>query len=179
MKPALTALLIASFSICAASMPPAQAADGDRTFFRSAEGNWTGPGEIIAGKYKGTKFNCSFAGTTPVGNLGMTMDGDCRVGVFSQKMKASFVQNGGAYRGTFMDGAEGKGLDIVSGNVVDGSKIVLSINRKQLNGIMQARIADESTMNVTVSVRVAETMVQVIGMSLKRVDTTTVGSVAE
>ncbi len=179
MKSTPISILMTALAICGTVVMPARAAEGDRAFFKSAEGNWTGPGEIIAGKYKGTKFNCSFAGTTPAGNLGMTMDGDCRVGVFAQKMRASFVRKGGAYRGTFMDGAEGNGLDIVAGNVVDSSKVVLSINRKQLNGIMQARIADENTMNVTVSVRVAETMVQVIGMSLKRIDTATVGSVAE
>jgi hypothetical protein len=42
---------------------------------------------------------------------------------------------------------------------------------------MLARLADEDTMNVTVSVRVEEEMVPVIGMSLKRVDT--VGSIAQ
>ena len=35
---------------------------------------------------------------------------------------------------------------------------------------MQARLPDDNTMNVTVSVRVDEDMVPVIGMSLKRVD---------
>ncbi len=43
----------------------------------------------------------------------------------------------------------GKGLDIVSGNVVDERKVVLAINRKQLKGVMQARMADGNTMNVT------------------------------
>ena len=37
---------------------------------------------------------------------------------------------------------------------------------------MQARLPDDNTMNVTVSVRVDKTMVPVIGMSLKRVDDT-------
>ena len=35
---------------------------------------------------------------------------------------------------------------------------------------MQARLPDDNTMTVTVSVRVEEQMVPVIGMSLKRVD---------
>ena len=43
----------------------AHAADQDRKFFKSVKGNWAGPGEIVAGKYKGTKFNCTFEGTTP------------------------------------------------------------------------------------------------------------------
>jgi hypothetical protein len=157
----------------------AQAAERDRKFFQSVEGDWSGPGEIVAGKYKGTKFNCTFNGSTPAKKLGMTLDGACRVGIFTQKMSATIEHKGAkGYKGTFMDGAEGKGLDIVSGNVVDGGKVVLAINRNQLKGVMQARIADKNTMNVTVSVRVEEDLVPVIGMSLKRVDAAAVGSIA-
>jgi hypothetical protein len=156
----------------------AQAAERDRKFFQSVEGDWSGPGEIVAGKYKGTKFNCTFNGSTPAKKLGMTLDGSCRVGVFTQKMSATIEHKGAkGYKGTFMDGAAGKGLDIVSGNVVDGGKVVLAINRNQLKGVMQARVADKNTMNVTVSVRVEKELVPVIGMSLKRVDATAVGSI--
>lgn len=158
---------------------PAQTADRDKEFFRSIEGAWVGPGEIVAGKYKGTKFVCTFDGTTPSKKLGMSLDGGCRVGVFTQKMSATIAQSGGSgYRGTFMDGARGSGLDITSGNVVDGRKVVLAINRNDLKGLMQARMADENTLTVTVSVAVEKTMVPVIGMNLKRVDATAVGSIA-
>ena len=77
-----------------------------------------------------------------------------------------------------MDGAEGSGLDIISGNVVNDRKVVFAINRNQLRGIMQARLPDDNTMNVTVSVRVDNSMVPVIGMSLKRVDEAPVGAIA-
>jgi hypothetical protein len=157
----------------------ASAAEPDKQFFQSAEGKWVGPGEIVAGKYKGTKFNCAFAGSTPAKKLGMALDGGCRVGVFMQKMNASVIQNRKVgYEGKFMDGAEGTGLDIVSGNVVNDRKVVFAINRNQLRGIMQARLADDNTMNVTISVRVDDDMVPVIGMSLKRVDDTAVGAIA-
>jgi hypothetical protein len=76
-----------------------------------------------------------------------------------------------------MDGAAGSGLDIISGNVVDGRKVVLSVNRAQLDGVMQARLPDPDTMAVTVSVRVEETLVPVIDMSLKRIDPTNVSAV--
>lgn len=151
----------------------------DKKFFESVEGGWVGPGEIIAGKYKGTRFNCNFTGATPSDKVGMTLDGGCRVGVFTQKMSATVTHNGSkGYRGTFLDGAAGKGLDIVSGNVVDGEKVVLSLNRKQLKGVMQARISDANTMTVTVSVRVDKQMVPVIGMNLKRIDNSAVGTIA-
>ena len=155
-------------------------AERDSAFFRSIEGDWTGPGEIVAGKYKGTKFVCNLAGTTPDRKLGMTLDGGCRVGVFTQTMTATVTQSSkSGYKGTFMDGAVGSGLDIVSGNVLDGRKVVFNIHRNELRGVMQARLADANTMTVTVSVRVEKTMVPVIGVNLKRVDANAVGSIAQ
>lgn len=171
--------LAASLSVGAVTAATAGAADRDRQFFQSVEGSWVGPGEIVAGKYKGTKFTCTFAGSTPGKKIGMTLDGGCRVGMFTQKMTATVEHKGAAgYRGTFLDGAAGSGLDIVSGNVVDGRKVVLTINRNELRGIMQARMPSEDTMTVTVSVKVDKAMVPVIGMNLKRVDGGSVGSIA-
>lgn len=153
---------------------------GDQKFFKSVEGEWVGPGEIVAGKYKGTKFTCSFTGATPDDKVGMSLDGGCRVGMFTQKMSATIEQKGrSGYRGTFLDGSQGKGLDIISGNVVGGSKVVLALNRNQLNGVMQARVPDENTMHVTVSVRVDKQLVPVIGMKLTRVDGVAVGAIAK
>ncbi len=155
-------------------------AERDKQFFRSIEGQWAGPGEIVAGKYKGTKFTCSFTGSTPADKAGMTLDGGCRVGVFTQKMSAK-VENVGrqGYKGSFMGGSDGSGLDIVSGNVVDARKVVFAINRKQLNGVMQARLPDDGSMVVTVSVRVEKQLIPVIGMSLKRLDGAAVGAIAK
>ncbi|UCI05511.1 hypothetical protein [Mesorhizobium sp. B1-1-8] len=158
----------------------ASGAEPDKQFFHSVEGKWVGPGEIVAGKYKGTKFTCNFNGTTPDGKLGMTLDGDCRVGMFTQKMSATVERKGReGYRGSFMGGSSGDGLDIVGGNVVDAQKVVFTINRKQLNGVMQARIPGDDSMTVTVAVRVDKQLVPVIGMKLKRVDTLEVGSIAK
>ena len=158
----------------------ASAAEPDKQVFQSAEGKWVGPGEIIAGKYKGTKFNCSFTGSTPDGKMGMTLDGGCRVGLFTQQMSATVQRKGRrGYTGSFMGGSSGTGLDIISGNVVNARKVVFAINRKQLNGVMQARVPDDNSMIVTVSVRVADQMVPVIGMNLKRVDPVEVGSIAK
>ena len=154
------------------------AAEPDKQFFRTVEGKWVGPGEIVAGKYKGTKFTCSFDGSTPDNKTGMTLDGDCRVGVFTQKMSATVERKGRDYKGNFMGGAAGSGLDIIGGNVVDPHKVVFTINRNQLRGVMQARIPDDNSMTVTIAVRVDDQLVPVIGMSLKRVDAIEVGSIA-
>jgi hypothetical protein len=155
------------------------AAEPDKQFFHSIEGKWVGPGEIVAGKYKGTKFTCNFNGSTPDGKIGMTLDGGCRVGMFTQKMSATVERKGrDGYKGNFMGGASGSGLDIIGGNVIDTQKVVFTINRNQLRGVMQARIPDENSMTVTVAVRVDQQLVPVIGMSLKRVDAVEVGSIA-
>lgn len=167
----------AAVVLAAALAGPALANERDRKFFEQVEGQWTGPGEIVAGKYKGTKFTCNFTGASAGAAVGMSLDGGCRVGVFNQKMSASFKRGGKGYTGTFMDGAVGKGLDIVGGKV-QGSKVTLALHRNELHGAMLARLADENTMNVTVSVRVDRKLVPVIGMSLKRVDGAAVGAVA-
>ncbi|MDY8109194.1 hypothetical protein U0C82_08560 [Fulvimarina sp. 2208YS6-2-32] len=157
------ATLVAFGAIASA---PAMAA-GDKTFFRQVAGKWSGPGEIVAGKYKGTKFNCSFDGLEHAKKVGVVLDGSCRVGMFAQPMRAEVVQSGSGYRGAFQDGAKGKGLDIISGEV-NGNKMVVGLDRAQLKGAMVARLADGETMAITVSVRVAGQLVPVIGMNLKR-----------
>lgn len=172
----LAALTVAAVAGVSA---PAFATDRDVAFFQSVEGVWSGPGEIVAGKYKGTKFTCKLNGTTPAQKAGMMLDGDCRVGMFTQPMKASIEQKGRNYQGTFLDGAVGKGMDIVSGAVVNGEKVVMALNRNQLNGVMQARVQDKNTMHVTISVRVDDKLVPVIGMSLNRIDDTAVGAIAK
>jgi hypothetical protein len=144
-------------------------AGSDTGFFQQVQGRWVGPGEIVAGKYKGTRFNCDLTGTANGGGSGVDLEGTCRVGVFTQVMKASIVKGGKSYRGTFLDGAKGKGLDITSGSV-DGNRVVFAMVREQLKGTMLAKVANKNQMNVTISVDVSKQMVPVIGMNLKRVD---------
>lgn len=166
--------------LCGIAAPcgQASAAEAETRFFSAVAGEWTGPGEIIAGKYKGTKFICRFTGSSGEKKPGMTLDGACRVGMISQKMSATIEKDGRAgYKGSFLDGAAGKGLDVVAGRV-DGSKVTLSLVRNKLKGAMLARLPDENSMSVTVSVRVEDQLVPVIGMDLKRVDAVTVGSIA-
>ncbi|AYD01132.1 hypothetical protein [Neorhizobium sp. NCHU2750] len=158
--------------------PQAEAASRDQVFFQSIAGAWKGPGEIVAGKYKGTKFSCNLTGSpSPDGDTGIKLDGTCRVGVFQQPMSAVITQSGNGYTGKFLDGAEGKGLDIVSGSV-NGDKVVMGINRARLNGAMVASVRGDNKMNITISVKVEDQMVPVIGLSLDRdVDSIAVGSI--
>ena len=168
-------VLLAALAIGA---PISAFASEDAAFFKSVEGKWQGPGEIVAGKYKGTKFVCTLDGTAPDGKTGINMDGTCRVGVFAQEMSARILKSNGNYSGAFLDGAAGKGLDILSGNVAD-DRVTMSLNRKKLNGAMLARMENSDLMHVTISVRVNKDMVRVIGMSLTRIDQTSTGSIAK
>ncbi|MGO7208458.1 hypothetical protein ACCT30_46560, partial [Rhizobium ruizarguesonis] len=124
------------------------------------------------------KFTCNLIGE-PTGDssAGIKLDGTCRVGVFKQPMTAVISQSGSTYKGKFLDGAAGKGLDVVSGAVSEDT-VVVGINRAKLNGAMIARVRDDKTMNVTVSVKVESQMVPVIGLTLTRqVDEMAVGSI--
>ncbi|MBX5009243.1 hypothetical protein HJB52_01790 [Rhizobium lentis] len=171
-------LAAAALSPVADVAPAATAATRDKAFFESVTGSWKGPGEIVAGKYKGTKFTCNLTGE-PTGDstAGIKLDGTCRVGVFKQPMTAVISQSGSTYKGKFLDGAAGKGLDVVSGAVTEDT-VVVGINRAKLNGAMIARVRDDKTMNVTVSVKVESQMIPVIGLTLTRqVDDMAVGSI--
>ena len=46
--------LAAAFIADSGMAPDASAAPRDKAFFQSVAGTWKGPGEIVAGKYKGT-----------------------------------------------------------------------------------------------------------------------------
>lgn len=153
------------------------AAAGDEVFFERIDGVWSGPGEIVAGKYKGTRFSCTLKGESAGAKPGMTLDGTCRVGLFSQAISARVVRRGRSYGGQFLDGAGGKGLDVVSGNV-SGDRVVLGMERAELSGAMVARVKPNGRLGVTVSVRVEDELVPVIGIDLERkLDGRAVGSV--
>lgn len=184
MHPRLVSLIsgvaVLTVGAVAAVAPQAEAASRDKAFFQSVSGVWRGPGEIVAGKYKGTKFSCNITGSpSPDGDVGMKLDGTCRVGVFQQPMSAVITQSGSGYSGKFLDGAQGKGLDIISGSV-NGDKVVMGINRAQLNGAMVASLRGDNKMNITISVKVEDQMVPVIGLSLDRdMDAIAVGSIKQ
>jgi hypothetical protein len=169
---------VAAFLAATTLAAPASAGSRDKAFFEQVTGNWQGKGEIVAGKYKGTKFSCDLTGdTAPAKGSGIQLDGFCRVGVFKQPMSALITKAGASYKGKFLDGAAGKGLDITSGQV-NGNKVVVGINRQKLNGAMIARLESDNKLNITISVKVENKMVPVIGVSLDRnLDDIAVGSI--
>ena len=139
----------------------------DKVFFNGIQGKWSGPGEIVAGKFKGTKFVCTFGGSNPSSKTGMDVDGSCRVGVFSQPMNAKILKTAGGYIGSFLDGASGEGMDVVGGRYTK-SRLVVSIKRKNLNGVMVANLSNPNQLKVTISVKHEGKLIPVLGMALIR-----------
>ncbi len=168
-------LVIVSF-VSALSFSSA-AFSSDKNFFHNIQGQWSGPGEIVAGKYKGTKFVCTLGGKNTDTKVGMEVDGSCRVGVFSQPMSAMIIKAGGGYLGRFLDGEKGDGMDVTGGRYTKG-RLVANIKRKDLDGIMVANLSNPNALKVTVSVNHNGKLVPVIGMNLQRsTDSVVTGSV--
>ncbi len=166
--------ILAAFSTILGSVT-AQASEA--RFFQNIQGKWSGPGEIVAGKYKGTKFVCTFDGANLIKDAGMNIDGSCRVGVFSQPMNAEILKTAGGYIGKFLDGEKGDGMDVTGGRYTR-DRLVVDIKRHNLNSIMVANLSDPNKMRVTVSVKHKGKLIPVIGMSLARkTDAIVTGSV--
>ena len=140
----------------------------EKQFYSNIQGRWSGPGEIVAGKYKGTKFICTFDGITPKKLTGMSIDGNCRIGLFSQLMNASVSRSAKGYSGKFLDGEAGEGMDIIGGRYTH-SKLVVDIRRKDLIGVMTASLTGKDRLTITISVRVDKDLIPVIGMNLARI----------
>lgn len=168
--------ILSTAAFAAGSAVPAAAYDRNQVFFERVAGHWSGAGEIVAGKYKGTKFVCDFDGAAHEDGVGMALDGGCRVGVFNQSMSARIERAESGFRGTFMDGAAGNGLD-VAGGVIKDEYAAFAIHRNELTGAMRAQLHGHDTMAVTISVHVEDELVPVIGVTLKRAGTSAVSSV--
>ena len=125
--------------------PAATAATRDKAFFESVAGSWRGPGEIVAGKYKGTKFTCNLVGSSVTDGTGIKLDGSCRVGVFKQPMTATITQSGSSYKGQFLDGAAGKGLDVVSGTVTPDTVVAVYDRQSLLNHMLRPKLPRAKT----------------------------------
>ena len=155
------------FGLLALTLTTTASHASDIRFFRNIVGQWSGPGEIVAGKYKGTKFVCTFDGSKPQSTEGMEINGSCRVGVFAQPMSAVITKSGGRYSGKFLDGQKGEGMD-VTGARYTKNRLVASMIRHNLNGITVVNLDNPDAMNVTISVKHGKTIIPVIGMNLAR-----------
>ena len=159
--------LLFILAMISAGLITSVAAASEARFFNNIQGKWAGPGEIVAGKYKGTKFVCTFDGSNSSLKSGMDIDGSCRVGVFSQPMNAKIMKTAGGYIGAFLDGEKGDGMDVTGGRYTK-DRLVVDIKRHNLNSIMVANLSDPNNMRVTISVKHQGKLIPVIGMNLAR-----------
>ena len=87
--------------------------DGSAHFSKNATG-LVGPGKV-AGKYGAHALIVPLT-VHKRQNVAIDMDGSA-VWACLRDMRATITRNGTRYKGQFLDGAKGKGLDITSGNV--------------------------------------------------------------
>lgn len=61
-SPIVRGVAVIALVAAAGLATPAFSGARDKAFFDRIAGQWKGPGEIVAGKYKGTKFTCDLTG---------------------------------------------------------------------------------------------------------------------
>jgi len=137
-------------------------------FFRSLDGQWRGSGEIVAGKYKGTRFQCNFTSLSEIVTVGLLLDGNCRMGLFSQNVKAKVAgEKNGIFSGHFNGGSGSEGMDITAGQV-GADHVMLHLHRNELEGTMQAKLVSDNIMQITLSVKVFDHFIPIVGVNLQR-----------
>ncbi|TNB46605.1 hypothetical protein FF124_16545 [Martelella lutilitoris] len=162
-----------------AALPANAAAESaDSAFFRMVAGKWSGPGKIVEGKMKGTRFRCELDGLPIEGEKdGFKLDGKCRAGLFSHPMTAVFIREADGYRGRFLDGEDGDGLEVTGGSVENG-KAVIELRREDVEGALVTSLKGPEDLNITLLIKGGTRYVPVIGLSLKRqTDPLSVGSI--
>nr|WP_272210797.1 hypothetical protein [Marinicella sp. W31]MDC2876713.1 hypothetical protein [Marinicella sp. W31] len=92
-------------------------------------------------------------------------------------MTAVFIRDEDGYRGRFLDGEKGDGLEVTGGSVNDG-KAVISLKREDVEGALVTRLVSADDLNITLLIKGSTRYVPVIGLSLKRqTDPLAVGSI--
>lgn len=138
-------------------------------FLQSVRGVWSGKGQVVAGRYKGTKFSCNFTAPSSAALTDMQLNGACRTGIFSQPIKASISGKGDTFQGSFNEGAQANGLDIVAGRV-EKNRLTLELNREKLKGHMTARLVNDNSLNIVLAVKIDDEIIPVIDMNLTRAE---------
>src|SRR3712207_205128 len=99
----------------------ARAADDAGEFMARFSGEWLGTGQLLVGAENGLTFSCELDGAPSRTRLTFAMKGRCWMGALSAPVNATLRYNAETNRfyGTFMDGSQGNGLDIVGARAGD------------------------------------------------------------
>lgn len=107
--------------------PAPARADDAADFMQRFSGEWLGTGQLLLGAENGLKFNCELKGDPSRTKLTFGMSGKCWMGVLSAPVYARLRYNAETNRfyGSFMDGSQGDGLDIVGARAGEGFSLQL------------------------------------------------------
>ncbi|MBZ8134728.1 hypothetical protein [Afifella sp. IM 167] len=147
-------LLAAALAITAPAIVPSKAAavdDDAALFMERFGGEWRGSGRLLVGPESGLRFHCALAGDPSRSQMAFGMTGRCWTGSLSAPVYARlrYSSDQKQFFGSFMDGAEGDGANIVGER--SGEGFMLKLVRGELQGRLAAEPAGPGKMTVTLS----------------------------
>jgi hypothetical protein len=130
------ATLVLSAALAAATALPAKA---DELMARFS-GEWAGTGQLLFGPQYGQEFQCELKGDPSDSQMSFDMSGRCWMGILSMPVTARLRYNADThqYYGEFLDGADGRGVDMM------GARAGEAISLKLMRGALQGRLTAET-----------------------------------
>lgn len=156
--------------------PAAAPANEAEAFMRRYSGEWVGTGQLLIGPSSGLQFHCALKGD-PSTELSFGMQGKCWMGALSAPVHARIRYNAETKRfyGSFMDGAEGDGADIVGRR--NGEGLAMRLTRGPARGSLEAAPIGDKQMKVVLSLydRKNDRHVPVVAMGFTRKEAAEMG----
>ena len=120
-------------------------------FMDKFSGEWRGTGKVLLGPDSGLKFHCRLDGDPSKSRMTFGMNGRCWMGRLAAPIYARLRYNRETNRfyGSFMDGAEGQGVDIVGERLGQGFRMKLS--RGTAQGRLMAEPVGDDELKVIIS----------------------------
>ena len=160
------AVIIIGIIAANSSIARAESPEETKAYFKSIQGKWAGKGEVVNGKYKNTKFKCELTGKTPK-KLGMEIKGFCRIGLIYQTITATIIKNKGYYKGKFLGGAKGNGLDVVGGRLRN-KRFTAALTRKKINGTIIIDATKKNKMDIILTVEFKGNLYPIVELAMQR-----------
>ncbi|WP_026379635.1 hypothetical protein [Afifella pfennigii] len=147
-------ILAAALALAAPLSVPSQAAEVDQDaalFMERFGGAWRGSGRLLVGPESGLRFHCALEGDPSRSQMAFGMTGRCWTGSLSAPVyaKLRYSADQKQFFGSFMDGAEGDGANIVGERA--GNGFMLKLVRGELQGRLAAEPAGHGKMTVMLS----------------------------
>ena len=146
-------------------------------FMERFSGDWLGTGQLLVGSESGLQFSCELKGNPSRSQLSFGMSGRCWMGNLSAPVHARLRYNADTneFYGEFMDGADGKGLDIVGVRAGEGFSMRLTRGMAQGRLAAEAVNPDQMTITIFYRDRVNNRELAVVAMGFTRKDASAMG----